>query len=59
MQLVAGSRKRSNCAFTASALNGVPSWNSTSVRTLIVQVMRSSLLDHSVASDGMSLPSGS
>ena len=55
MQLVAGSMKRSNCAFTAAALNGVPSWNSTSVRTLIVQVIRSSLLDHSVASDGMSL----
>ena len=55
VQLVAGSIRRSKCAFTAVALNGVPSWNWTSVRTLMVQVRRSSLLDHSVASEGMSL----
>src|SRR3954452_5590578 len=58
VQFVAGSRSRSNCALTAWALNGVPSVNLTSLRTLTVQSFRSELLDHSVASEGMSLPWG-
>ena len=58
-QAVAGSLSRSNCCTTASASNGVPSLKVTSSRSVMVQVFRSSELDHSVASEGARLPSSS
>ncbi len=59
VQSVAGAWKRLNWATTAWALNGVPSWNWMPVRTVMVQVLKSGLLTHLVASEvGTSEPSG-
>ena len=48
---------RSKLAFTASALNGVPSWNLTSFRSLNVTLRPSGEDVHDSASHGTSLPS--
>src|SRR5215813_1731003 len=49
---------RSKLNFTASALNGVPSWNLTSRRSLKVTLRPSFDVVHDSASQGRSLPSG-
>ena len=49
---------RSKLNFTASALNGVPSWNLTSRRSLKVTLRPSREVVHDSASHGPSLPSG-
>src|SRR5690349_20959141 len=49
---------RSKLNFTASALNGVPSWNLTSRRSLKVTLRPSFDVVHDSASQGTSLPSG-
>jgi hypothetical protein len=56
--LVSGLTMRSRLNTTASALNGVPSWNVTSSRSARVQVTLSSATLHSVANPGKRLPSG-
>src|SRR6266851_1094499 len=53
-----GSTMRSKLNFTASALNGVPSWNFTSRRSLNVTLRPSADGLHDSASHGTSLPSG-
>ena len=53
-----GSTMRSKLNFTASALNGVPSWNFTSRRSLNVTLRPSLAVVHDSASQGTSLPSG-
>src|SRR3990167_5444283 len=50
-----GPRKRSKLYFTASALNGVPSWNLTPFRSLKVQVSASLDWVQLVAKSGLSL----
>ena len=49
---------RSMFAFTASALNGVPSWNVTPSRRVMSSTVASSLNVQSVASIGTSSPWG-
>jgi hypothetical protein len=49
---------RSKLNLTASALNGVPSWNFTSRRSLKVTLRPSFEGVHVSASHGVSLPSG-
>ena len=51
--LVAGSTMRSKLNFTASALNGVPSWNVTSSRRWKVYVVRSGLTSQLVGQTGV------
>jgi hypothetical protein len=53
-----GSTIRSKLNFTASALNGVPSWNFTSRRSLKVTLRPSRATVQDSASQGTSLPSG-
>src|SRR5215510_2886834 len=53
-----GSTMRSKLNFTASALNGVPSWNLTSLRSLNVTLRPSLPSLHDSASHGTTLPSG-
>src|SRR6185295_6291659 len=53
-----GSTMRSKLNLTASALNGVPSWNFTSRRSLKVTLRPSLAGVHDSASHGTSLPSG-
>src|SRR3954452_13522640 len=52
---VAGSTTWSKVAFTASALNGVPSWKVTSSRRVKVYSVASAFTDMSVASPGVQL----
>ena len=49
---------RSTVATTESALNGVPSWNVTSSRSVNSHVVSSTIVGSAVASDGISSPSG-
>ena len=49
---------RSIVATTESALNGVPSWNVTSSRSVNSHVVSSTIVGSAVASDGISSPSG-
>src|SRR5262249_49846395 len=53
-----GSTMRSKLNLTASALNGVPSWNRTSRRSLNVTLRPSPDVLQDSASQGTSLPSG-
>ena len=49
---------RSMFAFTASASNGVPSWNVTPSRSVNVSAVPSALNSHAVASPGIGAASG-
>ena len=53
---VAGSTMRSNVNFTACALNGVPSWNFTSLRSLNVYVFASGEICHDSARPASNFP---
>src|SRR5437899_9497517 len=54
--LTAGSTTRSSVNLTASALNGVPSWNLTPFLSLNVYCIASGVTSHESASPGTNLP---
>ena len=55
---VAGSRMRSTLYLTASALKGVPSWNTTPLFSVNVHSSATSFDDQLAASAGWNSPSG-